>query len=295
MTDVDAGGADAGAGEDAGDPAEDAGAPDAGPETLELVGGDWTMPASEEGYICVRHTVDRTMYVHEFRPIAPLGTHHTVVTLVPGAAPETDGISECSALTNGPDMIYGSGVGTEPLTLPDGVAIKIEAGTQVLLNLHLFNASEATITGHSGIEVTLLRPDQVEHEAQVVLAGEEGFRIPARSTEHEISGTCTMRGDTTVFAVMPHMHTFGTFMEVRTGGSVDRILHEDFYSFDDQRYTTFDPLPLIEGDRIDVRCLFDNPSDRAIHWGDSTLSEMCYAVVYRYPAVPTSGGITCTR
>ena len=282
------GGVDAPAMEDA--PVAD---PDAGPETLELVGGDWSMPAGEEGYVCVRHTVDRTMVVNEFRPIQPLGTHHTVVTLVPDPEAGTDGTTACAAFTNGPDMIYGSGVGTDPFAMPPRVAIKIEAGTQVLLNLHLFNSSTAAISGHSGIEVTLLPEEAVVHEAQVVLMGEEFFRIPARTMDHEIEGGCTMTGDTTVFAVMPHMHTFGTFMSVETGGSVSQILHEDFYSFDEQKYTTFEPLDLSSGDRINVLCRYDNPGDNVVNFGDSTLSEMCYAVVYRYPVV-RSPGITCT-
>ena len=270
---------------------------DAGPgggEVLELVAGDWTMGAGDEGYVCVRRTLERTVYIREFRPIAPRGTHHTVLTV--NDRPGPDGVAPCSALTNGPDMIYGSGVGTRPLTLPEGVAIRVEAGDQVLLNLHLFNTAGEPITGRSGIEVVTLAPEDVEHEAQVVLAGAEGFSIPPRASDHPIEGTCTMTGDTTLFAVMPHMHTHGRFMEVvANGAGGPRTLHEDFYDFDEQRYTTFDPLMLASGDTVDVSCRFDNTTDSTVTWGDSTLQEMCYALLYRYPAVPNPGGITCTR
>lgn len=276
---LDSGGIDSGGGVDAG-----------GGARIELLAGEWTMSASNEGYVCVRKTMTETVFIREFAPIAPLGTHHTVLTI--DDSPGPDGVATCGPLTNGPDMIYGSGVGTEPLAFPAGVAIKVEAGQQLLLNLHLFNASGAAITGRSGIEVVTLPEAEVVHEAQVVLAGNEFFAVPPRASAFEVDGRCTMTGDTTVFAIMPHMHQYGTFMEVETGGT---ILHEGFYSFDAQAYTTFDPMALSSGTSVNVTCRYDNTTDSVVRFGESTLDEMCYAVLYRYPAIPNPAGITCTN
>src|SRR5690606_35010883 len=79
----------------------------------ELLAGDWELDAADEGYRCVSFTVPEDMYVSAFRPIAPSGTHHTVLSREVSARP--DGIYSCDAGTNGPVMIYGSGVGTTPL------------------------------------------------------------------------------------------------------------------------------------------------------------------------------------
>ena len=261
--------------------------------SFELLGGDWSLPSGQEGYVCVRRTLEETIYIQEFRPVAPRGTHHTVLTLEQPIR-QPDGVVPCNAFSNGPDMIYGSGVGTRALSLPDGVAIKVEAGQQLLLNLHLFNTDSDEISGHSGIEVSVVESSHVEHEAQVILAGKENFLIPARARDYDIHGTCTMTADTTLFATMPHMHTLGTFMEIRaTSSAGTQILHEDFYNFDRQRYTTFSPLSLQRGDTVDITCRYDNPSDADVPFGDSTLHEMCYAVLYRYPAVPAPNGIVC--
>src|SRR5262245_39069798 len=46
-----------------------------------LMAGDWSLAAGDEGYFCVVETIERDTYVKGFRPINPLGTHHTVVTL----------------------------------------------------------------------------------------------------------------------------------------------------------------------------------------------------------------------
>ncbi|MAQ18066.1 MAG: hypothetical protein CMN30_31975 [Sandaracinus sp.] len=259
-----------------------------GGDRFVLAAGDWTLPAGTEGYRCVRATIDETIFVHEFFPIAPLGTHHTVVTF--DTTPSIpDGVEECNATTNAPDMIYGSGVGTDPLTLPDGVAVKIPAGSQILVNLHLFNASGEELTGNSGIEVVTYAEASVEHEAEVLLGGPVGFSIPARTEGHVIDGGCTMQDDVTIFGMMPHMHEYGVYMSVEAEGTT---LFDGPYSFDNQKYRIFDePLQVSAGTRVNVECTYDNPTDRSVGFGDSTLQEMCFALLYRYPAL--GDGVFC--
>ena len=65
-------------------------------------------------------------------------------------------------------VLYASGVGTDALELPDGVAVKIPAGKQILLNLHLFNASDTPLEGTSGIEVNRIEPEKIQHEADMI-------------------------------------------------------------------------------------------------------------------------------
>jgi len=280
---TDLGGADP----DLAPPDRDAFVPPGG-ERIVLAAGDWTMPAGQEDYICVRQTIDRTILAHEFFPIAPEGTHHTVVTF--DTTPSTpDGITPCAATTNAPDMIYGSGVGTEPLVLPDGVAVEIPAGAQVLVNLHLFNAGSEDISGNSGIEVVTYPEALVEHRAEVLLAGPVSFNIPAMTSGHVVSGGCTMQGDVNVFAVMPHMHQYGTAMTVEVDGD---ILFEGAYSFDEQRYYDVAPTrELSAGTRVGVTCTYDNPTTGSVGFGDSSNQEMCFALLYRYPAL--GDGVIC--
>jgi hypothetical protein len=261
----------------------------------EIVGGDWEMAGGSEGYVCVRQTITETVYVRAFEPIAPEGTHHTVVTVERDPL-SPDGISTCAAFTNAPDMIYGSGVGTEPLELPDGVAVEIPAGAQILLNLHLFNVGAELLTGHSGLIVETVEEADVEEVAQVLLAGNESFVIPPSTADHWVEGSCTARAATTIFAVSPHMHQYGDYMEVSaTIGGESQLLLEQTYTFDDQRYTMLGaPVQLAEGDTIDVRCRYQNPTSDQVTFGDSSLQEMCYGGIFHYPPLP-NGSITCSR
>ena len=57
------------------------------------------------------------MWISAIRPVVPVGTHHTVLMVGPVDAP--DGTVECESALVKPS-IYASGVGTQPLVLPDG-------------------------------------------------------------------------------------------------------------------------------------------------------------------------------
>lgn len=265
-----------------------------GGEWTQLLSGDWSLDSGDEAYECVLFTVPEDMYVSGFRPIAPTGTHHTVLTREE-ATSRPDGVSPCNAATNGPNMIYGSGVGTEPLEFPQGVAIKLVKGERLMLNLHLFNVSPKKLTGSSGIEVLRVAEADVVHEAEMVLAGkDQGLTV--ETGESTQTGHCTMSGDTTVFAVLPHMHQLGIHMKVSAelpGG--DQTLLDTDYSFDEQKYVVQDPnVSLSQGTRLRIECTYYNDRGEMVYFGDSSLAEMCYAGTYRYPKLGTAF-ITCTQ
>src|SRR5688500_12002326 len=95
------------------------------------------------------------MYIDLFHTPNPTGEHHAVVTISdgPGGFGNTQlGEYDCGVNTLGLEMMFASGVGTDDLVMPEGVAIKIEAGRFLHLNLHLFNTDPTeTISAHSAI------------------------------------------------------------------------------------------------------------------------------------------------
>lgn len=255
---------------------------DAGWQTI--ITGDWTLTPGTESYTCARFTVDQDLYVNAFDAINPKGTHHTLLTM--GAPDKPDGVIDCSVRELHPLEVFGSGVGTDPLALPDGVAIHIPKGTQLLLNLHLFNTTDGMMTGTSGTRVRTIPESQVEHVAEGVLAGTINLNIPAGQTT-ESTGYCTMPSDSTIVAVAPHMHQLGIYEKVvaQTSGQGDVTIHDAPYSFDDQSFHLIDPLPMAKGDKLRVECTHKNTTTHDVTFGESTLSEMCFAGIYRYPAV----------
>src|SRR6185503_3325748 len=191
-----------GAPQDPGDPAT---------QWQTLVTADWTMPAGTEGYVCARKTLKEDLFVAGFDVIAPLGSHHSLVTL--GIPDAPDGVSPCAFDTLFPVSAFGAGVGTAPLELPPGIARKIPRGTQVLLNFHLFNAYDDELSGTSGVRIRTVPESEVVEFAEHLAAGPATLQIPPHTTTTHV-GYCTMRGDVTLLAVGPHMHMLGKHEKV---------------------------------------------------------------------------------
>jgi hypothetical protein len=266
-------------GSDSGDQAPTPLSTDTAWETL--ISGEWTRPVGTEGYTCVRRTVEEDLFVKAFEAINPLGTHHTLLTM--GEPDGPDGITLCNAGENRMFSAFGSGVGTDPLEFPPGVAMKIPRGTQLLLNLHLF-ATTTDLSGISGTRVRTVPESEVDHLAEGILAGTTQIDIAPLETKTSI-GWCTMSSDVTLFAVAPHMHQLGVYEKVVAEKATGEVtLFDGPYDFDEQSYQSIEPLELARGERVRVECTHKNTTDKRVLIGESTLSEMCFAGLYRYPA-----------
>ncbi len=251
------------------------------PGYVPLVTGDWTMQPGSEGYWCVRATATEDIYIKSFKPIAPIGTHHTALALA--STPGSDGAYPCKASDAGFKQLFGSGLGTEPFSLPDGVAFKLPAGEQVTLNLHLYNTSDAPLTGTSGIEIERVAPEDVVHEAESIYAINFNVTVPPGSST--TTGRCTLDADGTIFGVFPHMHRLGSHMKgVAVHGEQETLLHDAAYNFETQLNYAIEPVQMSRGDSIRYECGYTNTTGQTVRFGDSSDDEMCVMGVYRYPA-----------
>src|ERR1043165_3363524 len=78
-----------------------------------IIEGTWTLaPGTENPNFCVKKPITEDMYIHAIRPVHPLGTHHTLLTI-------GDEMDNCTtAVISG--FVYAAGVGSEGLALPKG-------------------------------------------------------------------------------------------------------------------------------------------------------------------------------
>lgn len=254
-----------------------------------LIDASWQLTPATEGYWCATKIIEEDMYIRAFRAIAPVGTHHTVVSKTGGGEPH--GEWACSAGTLSDEMIFASGVGTNDLAFPEGVAMEVKAGTQLLINLHLFNTSTDPLEGLSGTEVLTLPASEVVQKAEMIFAGSVAIFI-APNSAGDANGSCQFPQDATVMTVWPHMHQYGTHMKVvHESGAGDVVLHDAAYSFSEQTNYPIDPTVVKAGERIHVYCDYNNTSSSTVTFGDSSTQEMCFAGLYRYPAL--GDGLFC--
>ncbi len=291
------GGVNSDGGDDA-PPAADASMPDAFEPPAgftRLIGRTWTLPAgATDTYRCARFTVAADTYITNIIAQAPFGTHHTVMSISDGGTAGPDGDYNCNVGELGMVMLYASGVGTSPLDFPAGVGVKVPAGTQVHLNLHLFNATDTPISGDSGILIkSQATPPAML--AEMVFAGTFLFQIPPNSTNHPVSGGCTANTSYTLFAVWPHMHQFATRSKLElTRSGTTTVLHDGAYSFEEQNYYLKTPEVQVQaGDQLKVTCTYTNPTAQTVRFGESSNEEMCFSGLYRYPAA-NAGLFQCT-
>jgi hypothetical protein len=259
---------------------------------LRLIEADWELGPETEGYRCVTRTVTQDVYITAFAPLNPAGTHHTVL-VVNQTPQDQDGVKVCGVLAGGERRLQGAGAGTMPNEMPLGVAMKVAAGEQLMMNLHLFNATNEVLRGKSGMRVKVLPRDQVKNEAEVRLIGPLQLQIPrGRAVQ---SGGCRFTSPATVFSVAPHMHQLGIHATIVAHSSIagEKVLYDGDYDFNHQYVYPSELVPIAAGDTVSVECTYLNTTDRTVGWGDSSLAEMCFAGVGVFPST-NSGGSPCS-
>lgn len=261
------------------DPAED--------EWSELIAASFNVPEGNEMFVCALATLAADTNISAFKTVAPPGTHHSLLTVTDPVAP--DGAFECDPDTLSDAMVFASGIAGNDLVFPDGVAVRIPAGKQVLLNLHLMNTTGATLQGRSAVLVRAAAADAIE--AEMVFAGTVDIEI-APGAEHHASGGCAFDEDATVFDLWPHMHQLGTHMSIVHHSSAGATtLHDAPYDFHEQRSYPISKLAVRRGDTIEVNCSWKNDGPTTVHYGNGSADEMCFAGLYRYPAAHS--GLYC--
>jgi Copper type II ascorbate-dependent monooxygenase, C-terminal domain len=266
----------------------------------ELMAYTWTIAPGEETYYCVFQTVTEDIWVNEYRPLSPTGTHHVTVGywdkpgtpdgVVPNGG-DIGGGAVCTGVTLGDRLAFGANVGTQGFKFPEGVAVKISAGQQILLSVHVSNPSPDPLSGRTGIEVARVDPTTVknEKEAEIIFINNVFLNVgPGKSTQ---KGTCTLDAESNFFSIIHHMHKTGVKMTTRAlpaNGAPSVILSAP-YVFTEQRNNPIN-VKLAKGDKVEVACDYENPGTKTLTFGESTYdNEMCIAIMYRYPASGVNG------
>ena len=126
------------------------------------------------------------------------------------------------------------------------------------------------------------------------------FKIPAGADNHRVTACRTLRRETTIYALMPHMHLRGKAMEYKVfypDGKTETLLNVPRYDFAWQtNYTLKEPKLLPKGSKIMVTAYFDNSTKnkfnpdptKEVRYGEPTYDEMMLGFmdyVTEFPAV----------
>ena len=238
-----------------------------------------TVDANKEKYVCYAKTLDADLTIDRYDYASVPFVHHVVVART--LAPEPDGVSECNVLfktTWIPLLVAGKG--SASLQDPEGAATVLPKGTQLLVQLHLLNASSSNAPVRVSVDMhrsTLPNPKPVG----LIAFGTQVITLPA-GMKSSVSYECTPKSDVESFAEFPHMHKLGTQLTFETAddtGAFHEIYRRDPYDFNNQSIDA-EKVAIPKGTRTRVTCTYDNQTPAAVTFGESTDNEMCYLAMF---------------
>lgn len=202
-------------------------------------------------------------------------------------------------LYSGMTMLTGWAPGDEgDPAYPPTVGMDMPTGRGALrLDMHYYNTTGRAVPDRSGVAICVVKGRNLRpNSAAVTMSFTAIPRIPARAVNHETTGTCTVnaRQPVHLLTASPHAHTYATRMKFsvrKRNGQVIEMLDEPF-RFGEQATYPLKPEVILEtGDVVTTTCVFTNPTNRTVTFGESTEDEMCFNFATYYP----KGALSCSR
>jgi len=117
----------------------------------------------------------------------------------------------------------------------------------------------------------------------LLIAGPTNFSLPP-GQQTKLSHTCAVNGNETMFTLFPHMHQLGVHIKTTvTLRGTPMVLHDGDYRFEEQYLLPVGPIAFQEGDSITTECTYQNPGPSTVRFGESSDTEMCFSILFRYP------------
>jgi hypothetical protein len=183
-------------------------------------------------------------------------------------------------------FLIGWSPGKNDKELPDDVGVHMPANGTLKLTAHYYNAlpDAKTEMDTSGVEVCVTKTKRPKTAFTMPFAANPS--IPANSQRVENTDTCTVQSSEPVHLITssPHMHKLGVhakFTVQRTDGTVE-VIHDLPFNFEEQTTRGIDVV-LNNGDKVTTTCIYSNPTNRAVAFGQNTDQEMCFNFALYYP------------
>ncbi len=173
------------------------------------------------------------------------------------------------------------GQGDAKFTLPGDLAVKIPAGSQIMVNHHYLNASATNVPqAQSAINIFYADPNVPHTPAGVMAIVDSSMTIPAGVSSYGVD--CTIDQTYEGWLLMPHMHAMGTHINITdtpaATGVTQQLFDTDWqpqYAFDFTGVATIkdpaSPFMFQKGDKIHIQCDYNNTSGSKMTFG----AEMC--------------------
>lgn len=229
--------------------------------------------------IPTQFTEDKWVKMAEVRPGNRALVHHVIAFVKEPKKP-----GETRSSKEDREFLVGFAPGSMPEIMGPGRAKLIKAGSEIVFQVHY------TANGTAGVDrskVGLIFAKEPPRERVMTLsANNSKFVIPAGDPNYEVESRFTVRSDTTLTALFPHMHLRGKDFEYRLtlpNGEKSTLLNVPNYSFSWQlSYELAQPIQLPKGSVIECTAHYDNSPNnknnpdatKEVRHGDQSWEEM---------------------
>lgn len=245
----------------------------------------WTLHNEEE------------IWVHAVHMEQDEGSHHSDWTIVDESLFDgPDGVWGCEergydfwagARSGGVLYAQSTQLDKETQSFAEGAAIRVPPHARIIGDVHLFNASEAPITGKLTLRLDTLPASQVTARLRTFHLEYDALTILPRASSR-FSSQCAMASDVStalgvpfnakLYYLLPHTHALGTRARVSVlGGPLDGQVLMDVPPYDTSKShgILFDPPVDLAGSQgFSYSCEYANPRDEMVGWGNGS-EEMC--------------------
>lgn len=239
-------------------------------------------------------TEDKYIVATEARPQNRSVVHHILLHII---SPETETKDYLSK--RGP-IVAGYAPGASAFTAPDQVAIKVKAGSKLLLEMHY------TPNGHaqkdqSSVGICFAKdPSKIKHELKgdaVSYPRRQLMIEPNDPHSTKIADSKKTRQDVALISMTPHMHLRGKsfrydLIDAKTDHVIETLLDVPAYDFNWQiKYILKTPKVIRPGQFIRCTAVFDNSAnnlanpnpEQRVRWGPQSEHEMMIGFVEYIP------------
>ncbi len=215
------------------------------------------------------------------------GHHALLVTARKPQAPNTHVCTEDDMVNSGTYVGAGGKEGMSNFKgIPAGIAFRIPAGSQLMLQTHWINATTTATDGQAVIYLQTQPASDANVPADQFLVDTETWSIPPQQAG-DATTTCKFQQDVSLFMYGGHMHEWGKHIsidKIAADGTAANIYDQDWlgeYASNPPLtfFTKDEPFIVHAGESIRVHCQWMNDTAKPI----SFPTEMCFFVGYYFP------------
>jgi len=178
--------------------------------------------------------------------------------------------------------------GTIPYVEPEGMALRLDKGTDLVLNTHLQPSGKPEVIQPSiGLYFTPRAATKVPMLLQ--LENDAKLDIPAGQKDFLVTDEFTLPIDVELMAIYPHAHYLGRDIQALAtlpGGTTETLIHIPHWNLNWQAvYRYLEPVRLPKGTKVSLRYVYDNSEENPLNpnhpparvmGGNRSSDEMCH-------------------